>query len=69
MINYENNFITYDDKWVVDLTKVEFITMKQNWENRNFHIKLHIGDKEVRIEMHSNDTVDELIERWKQINR
>lgn len=69
MINYENNFITYDDKWVVDLTKVEFITMKQNWENRNFHIKLHIGDKEVRIEMNSNDTVDELIERWKQINR
>jgi hypothetical protein len=66
MIIYDDNYLTYDDKWVVNLAKVEFITMKQNWENNNFHIKLHIGSKEVRMELDSNSTVDELIKRWKQ---
>lgn len=66
MIIYDDNYITYDNKWVVNLAKVEFITMKQNWENNNFHVKLHIGSKEVRMELDSNSTVDELIGRWKQ---
>ena len=66
MIIYDGNYLTYDDKWVVNLAKVEFITMKQNWENNNFHVKLHIGSKEVRMELESNSTVDELIGRWKQ---
>lgn len=66
MIIYDGNYLTYEDKWVVNLAKVEFITMKQNWENNNFHIKLHIGSKEVRMELDSNSTVDELIRKWKQ---
>lgn len=66
MIIYDDNYLTYDDKWVVNLAKVEFITMKQNWENNNFHVKLHIGSKEVRMELNSNSLVDELIGKWKQ---
>lgn len=66
MIIYDGNYITYDNKWIVNLAEVQFITMKQNWENNNFHVKLHIGSKEVRMELDSNSTVDELIGRWKQ---
>lgn len=69
MVTYEGKYITCEDKWVVDLTTVEFISLKQSWETQNFHIKLHIGQKEVRIELDSMNDVQELIEWWKKTNR
>jgi len=62
-------FMTYENKWMVDLSKVDFITMKENWENNNIHIKLHFGTKEVRLELSSLEEVEELRMNWEKANR
>jgi hypothetical protein len=62
-------FMTYENKWMVDLSKVDFITMKENWENNNIHIKLHLGTKEVRLELSSLEEVEELRMNWEKANR
>ncbi len=54
---------------MVDLSKVDFITMKENWENNNIHIKLHLGTKEVRLELSSLEEVEELKMNWEKANR
>lgn len=68
MLEYDGQYISFEDKWTVDLKQVNFITLKQNWEDQNYHIKLHIGAKEVRIILNSKEDLDELTEHWKRLN-
>ena len=68
MLEYDGQYISFEDKWTVDLKQVNFITLKQNWEDQNYHIKLHIGTKEVRIILNSKEELDELTEHWKKLN-
>lgn len=69
MLEYDGQFLICGDKWVIDLKKVNFITLKQNWEDENYHIKLHIGTKEVRLILESEKELDTLRHQWIKINR
>lgn len=62
----ENNFLSVEDKWEVDLTSVDFITMKLNWDDGSHHVKLHIGAKEVRMVFSDKDEMNLLIKEWKK---
>ena len=66
MIDYQQEYVSAQDKWIVDLRDVDFITMKQNWDDNNFHIKMHIGTKEVRFILEQQHEVDKLIKQWKE---
>lgn len=66
MIDYQQEYVSAQDKWIVDLRDVDFITMKQNWDDNNFHIKMHIGTKEVRFILEQQQEVDKLIKQWKE---
>jgi hypothetical protein len=66
MIDYQQEYVSAQDKWIVDLRDVDFITMKQNWDDNNFHIKMHIGTKEVRFILEQQEEVDKLIKQWKE---
>lgn len=66
MIDYQQEYVSAQDKWIVDLRDVDFITMKQNWDDNNFHIKMHIGTKEVRFILEQQQQVDQLIKQWKE---
>lgn len=68
MLEYDGYFLSCDDKWVVDLRRVNFITLKQNWEDQNYHVKLHIGTKEVRLILSTQSLLEELKEEWKKAN-
>tara|TARA_Y100000114_G_scaffold34953_1_gene30489 strand:+ start:3103 stop:3327 length:225 start_codon:yes stop_codon:yes gene_type:complete len=68
MLEYDGHFLSCDDKWVVDLRRVNFITLKQNWEDQNYHVKLHIGTKEVRLILSTQSLLEELKEEWKKAN-
>ena len=35
MLEYDGQYITFENKWSVDLKQVNFITLKQNWEDEN----------------------------------
>ena len=52
----------------MNLKQVNFITLKQNWEDQNYHVKLHIGTKEVRFVLKSKEDLEELQEHWKKLN-
>jgi hypothetical protein len=69
MLEYDEQYITFEDKWAVDLKQVNFITLKQNWEDNNYHIKLHIGTKDVRIVLTTKKELETLTEYWKNINK
>tara|TARA_R110001592_G_scaffold193663_2_gene440932 strand:+ start:1349 stop:1561 length:213 start_codon:yes stop_codon:yes gene_type:complete len=70
MIEYQGaNFVYEDGKWLIDLRDVDFITMKQNWDDNNFHVKMHIGDKEVRLVFNEEEEVTKLLETWKENKR
>ena len=64
MIQYLDSTLLCENKWAVDLNNVEFITMKQNWDDNNYHIKLHIGTKEVRFVFETKEQIKELTENW-----
>jgi len=66
MIDYQQEYVSAQDKWIVDLRDVDFITMKQNWDDNNFHIKMHIGTKEVRFILEQQEEVDKLIKQCKE---
>jgi hypothetical protein len=66
MIDYQQEYVSAQDKWIVDLRDVDFITMKQNWDDNNFHIKMHIGTKEVRFILEQQQEVEKLIKQWKE---
>ena len=68
MLEYDGHFLSCDDKWGVDLRRVNFITLKQNWEDQNYHVKLHIGTKEVRLILSTQSLLEELKEEWKKAN-
>ena len=70
MIEYQGtNFVYEDGKWMVDLRDVDFITMKQNWDDNTFHVKMHIGGKEVRLVFNEEEEVTKLLETWKDNKR
>jgi len=69
MLEYDEQYITFEDKWAVDLKQVNFITLKQNWEDNNYHIKLHIGTKDVRKVLTTKKELETLTEYWKNINK
>lgn len=62
---FNNKFLSVENKWEVDLSLVEFITMKENWDDGTHHIKLHIGTKEVRMVLSDQTEIDELVKNWK----
>lgn len=66
MLEYEKEYVSSQDKWIVDLRDIDFITMKQNWDTSEFHIKMHIGTKEIRFILEQQKEVDKLIEQWKE---
>lgn len=64
-MRFSGNFLSVENKWEVDLSSVDFITMKENWDDGNQHVKLHIGTKEVRMVFSDQKEIDELIRKWK----
>jgi len=64
-MEFKDIFLSIENKWEVDLTRVDFITMKENWDDGNHHIKLHIGTKEVRLVCSNQREIDELVKQWK----
>lgn len=68
-MKFKADFLTVENKWEVDLTSVDFITMKENWDDGSHHVKLHIGTKEVRMVFKDKTEVNELIENWKKARR
>lgn len=64
-IQYGGTFLSVENKWEVDLRRVDFITMKENWNDGTMHVKLHIGTKEVRMVFSDQLEMEELIEKWK----
>lgn len=44
-----NRYILKPGSYFADLAKVDFITWRQNEDDGNFWLKLHIGSKEVRF--------------------
>jgi hypothetical protein len=67
VIEYGGNFFSVENKWEVDLRSVDFITMKENWDDGTMHVKLHIGTKEVRMVFSDQKEMNELIEQWKNV--
>ncbi len=65
-MKFEGNVLSVENKYEVDLSEVSFITMKENWDDGNQHIKLHIGTKEVRLVFRNQNEIDELIKNWKK---
>ena len=65
MINFNGNFLSVESKWEVDLSSVDFITMKENWDDGKLHVKLHIATKEVRMVFSDQKEIDELVKKWK----
>jgi len=65
MLNYDGNYLAMENTWQVDLSNVDFITMKENWDDGSQHIKLHIGTKEVRLVCNTKKEVEELMTKWK----
>jgi len=62
----ENGILTNGYKYVVDLAKVDFITIKENDEDGTYFCKLHLQSKDVRIVVKYYEQVKILIEAWKQ---
>ena len=56
-----------NNKWAVDLTKVDFLSYKQNYEDYTYFVKLHIGSKDVRVFLDTKEELKELKQKWKQI--
>ena len=67
VIEYGGNFLSVENKWEVDLRSVDFVTMKENWNDGTMHVKLHIGTKEVRMVFSDQKEMNELIEQWKNV--
>ena len=65
-ITIENGIITSQYNWAVDLAKVQFITIKENYEDGTWFCKLHLENKEVRVYLQYYEQVKQIMEIWKE---
>jgi hypothetical protein len=66
-ISFEDGFLTKENTWAVCMTDIQFITWKENYENGTYFVKLHIGDKETRLQLDTIEEVEELVREWTTI--
>lgn len=60
----ENRYIVKDESYIADLANVDFITWRQNTEDGNYWLKMHIGDKEVRFRCKTMNELNRILENW-----
>jgi len=65
-ITIEDGFITKDHIWSVCFSDIEFITWKQNYDDKSYFVKLHIGSKETRLQLESFEEVEEVLQTWQE---
>ena len=63
-ISFEEGFLTKENTWIVCMTDIQFITWKENYETGSYFVKLHIGDKETRLQLDTEEEVEELVREW-----
>ncbi len=63
-ISFEEGFLTKENTWTVCMTDIQFITWKENYETGSYFVKLHIGDKETRLQLDTEEEVEELVREW-----
>ena len=63
----EDRYIVKDETYIADLANVDFITWRQNSEDGDFWMKMHIGDKEVRYVCKTMDSLNMLLGVWTKL--
>lgn len=65
-ITITSSFVEKDGTWVVSFSEVDFITWKENYDDKSYFVKLHIGSKETRLQLDYEEDVAELVSAWKK---
>lgn len=65
-ITITNSFVEKEGTWAVAFSDVDFITWKENYDDKTYFIKLHIGTKETRLQLDFEEEVEELVSAWKK---
>tara|TARA_R100000458_G_C8022738_1_gene81736 strand:+ start:236 stop:442 length:207 start_codon:yes stop_codon:yes gene_type:complete len=61
----ENKYILHTKRAIVDLQDVEFLTWRQNDDNGEWWVKLHLpSGKEIRLVYKTYEEMQEIIELW-----
>tara|TARA_R110000824_G_C14875136_1_gene642729 strand:- start:280 stop:534 length:255 start_codon:yes stop_codon:yes gene_type:complete len=63
----ENRYVIKDESYIADLANVDFITWRQNSEDGNFWLKMHIGEKEVRYVCKTMNSLNALLGVWTKL--
>ena len=65
-ITITSSFVEKDGTWIVSFSEVNFITWKENYDDKSYFVKLHIGSKETRLQLDYEEDVAELVSAWKK---
>ena len=65
-ISVSPSFVEKEGTWVVSFSEVNFITWKENYDDKSYFVKLHIGSKETRLQLDYEEEVEELVSAWKK---
>tara|TARA_R100000278_G_scaffold121388_1_gene105203 strand:- start:301 stop:765 length:465 start_codon:yes stop_codon:yes gene_type:complete len=65
-ISIEDGILIDSHRCVVDLALVEFITIKENYYNGEYNVKLHFQNKDVRLYLGNYEEVENVIGIWTQ---
>lgn len=65
-ITITSSFVEKDGTWIVSFSEVDFITWKENYDDKSYFVKLHIGSKETRLQLDYEEDVAELVSAWKK---
>jgi len=63
----EDRYVVKDESYIADLGNVDFITWRQNSDDGNFWLKMHIGEKEVRFVCKTMNDLNKILENWTKL--
>ena len=65
-LSLEDGILTKDRTWAADLAAIEFLTWRQDEESLDYMVKLHTGNKFVKVWLNDKEEINEMIEIWKR---